>query len=55
MTKYRMYSLDPYGKIGFAEDIVADSVQEAIDLAADVKPNLSKAEIWEGRRLGIFV
>jgi len=51
MSIYRMYSLDSNGRIGFAEDIEADSDDEAIRLAADVKPNPAKAEIWQGHRL----
>ena len=51
MTTYRMYSLDTRGRIGLAVDIDADSVEEAIRLAADVKPDFIKGEIWQGRRL----
>jgi hypothetical protein len=51
MPDYRMYSLDPYGRIGFAEDIKADSDDEAIRLARDVKPDPARGEIWQGRRL----
>lgn len=51
MPDYRLYSLDPYGRIGFSEDIAADSDEQAIRLAHDAKPDATKGEIWQGRRL----
>jgi len=48
---YRLYRLDEWGRIGFAEDIVAESDEEALELASDASPNAKKCELWEGRRL----
>ena len=55
MTTYRMYSLDARGRIGLSADIDANSVEEAIRFAAEVKPNLTRGEIWQGRRLVAMV
>lgn len=51
MPVYRMYSLDDFGRIGFAHEIDAPTDQEAIVMARSMKPNATKGEIWEGRRL----
>lgn len=51
MRTYRLYRLDEWGRIGFAEDIQAETDQEALNLAVDESPNPKKCELWEGRRL----
>jgi hypothetical protein len=43
--------LDEWGRIGFAEDILAETDEEAVKLAADVSPDAKKCELWEDRRL----
>jgi hypothetical protein len=48
---YRMYSLDGVGHISFAEEIAADSDEEALSMVREMKPNALQCELWEGRRL----
>jgi hypothetical protein len=46
-----MYSLDGMGSIHLAEEITADSDEEAISKALERRPDALRCEIWEGRRL----
>lgn len=51
MARYRLYSLDGAGHLSLAEEIVADSDEEAISTARELRPSALQCEIWEGRRL----
>lgn len=51
MICYRVYTLDEWGRIGFAEDFQAESDEQALWLASDVSPRARRRELWEGRRL----
>lgn len=51
MADYRMYSLDEFGKISYAEYISAPTDVAAIALAREIRPDSRKSEIWQGRRL----
>ena len=51
MRNYRIYILDEWGRIGFAEDLQAMTDEAALALAAEVNPRARKYELWEGRRL----
>jgi hypothetical protein len=52
VASYRMYSLDGAGRIrSFAEEIIADSDEEAISTAREMKADALQCEIWEGTRL----
>jgi hypothetical protein len=46
-----MYSLDGGGHLSFAEEIEADSDEEAVSKALELKPAALHCEIWEGKRL----
>jgi hypothetical protein len=48
---YRLYSLDGVGHLSLAEEIMADSDEEAISKARELKPDALQCEIWEGERL----
>ena len=49
MARYRMYTLDDQGGLGWAEEVTVDSDQKALEAARLRK--FRKCEIWEGRRL----
>jgi hypothetical protein len=51
VAHYRMYCLDGMGSISLAEEITADSDEEAISMALEKRPDALKCEIWEGKRL----
>ena len=51
MARYRVYSLDQYGRIGFADEINAVDDQQAILMAKEVKSDAMQWELWEGHRL----
>jgi hypothetical protein len=51
VPRYRLYSLDGVGHLNFAEEIMADSDEEAIATARELRPDAMQCEIWEGRRL----
>lgn len=51
MSTYRIYSLNEYGRIGYAEEIDADGDRSAIDLVRERWPTARQCELWEGRRL----
>ena len=51
MQSYRLYCLDGAGKISFAEDLEAQTDEDAIAEARDRKRNALKCEIWHGSRL----
>jgi hypothetical protein len=46
---YRLYSLDGVGHLNLAEEITADSDEEAISKARELKPDA--LQCWEGERL----
>jgi hypothetical protein len=47
-----MYCLDGAGRINsFAEEIIADSDEEAISKAREMKPEALQCEVWKGKRL----
>ena len=48
---YRVYSLDKYGRIAFADEFSATDDQEAILLAREVKSDAMQWEVWEEHRL----
>jgi hypothetical protein len=48
---YRLYSLDGVGHLNLAEEFEAESDEEAISKAHELRPNASQCEIWEDRRL----
>ena len=50
MRDYRLYCLDGVGKFTAAETILADSDNEAIELARTKKLEV-KCELWERNRL----
>ena len=51
MSDYRLYCLDRDGQITLAEWIEADSDEEAITRARELRPNVYKCEIWQKNRL----
>lgn len=51
MPKYRMYSLNEFGHISYAEDLDADSDREAVALVRELSPRAKICELWENRRL----
>ena len=51
MPDYRIYCLDGAGKIDFAQELSANSNQEAIAKAQQLYRKTLKCEIWQGRRL----
>jgi hypothetical protein len=51
VAQYRLYSSDRVGHLSFAEDFDADSDEEAISRARELRPNATQCEIWEYRRL----
>jgi hypothetical protein len=51
MVDYRIYCLDGAGNIGLADWIQADSDEEAVLKAREIKPNSRKCEIWHKARL----
>jgi hypothetical protein len=51
MVDYRLYCLDGAGKIGFAHWIEADTDDEALTKARELKPDSRKCEVWQETRL----
>lgn len=51
MARYRMYSLDAFGRIGYAEELSASTDEEAIATVREIEPTSKVCEIWDGRRL----
>jgi len=51
MAHYRLYCLDRFGKISFADWIDAPDDQDAVRQAHDLKNGSRQCEVWEGRRL----
>lgn len=51
MSNYRLYCLDGAGKINFAENLTADSDEQAIAEARRRKHSMRKCEVWQGSRL----
>ena len=51
MSDYRIYCVDSEGRIGLADWIQADSDEEAVLKARELKPNRRQCEIWHKDRL----
>jgi hypothetical protein len=51
MADYRFYCLDGDGRIGLADWIVADTDEQAIARAHEMRPAAHKCEIWLETRL----
>ena len=51
MPKYRMYSLNEFGRISYAEDLDAEDDQQAVALVRELSPKARISEVWERRRL----
>lgn len=51
MAKYRMYSLNEFGRISYAEDLDAEDDQQAVALVRELSPKARICEVWESRRL----
>ena len=51
MADYRIYCLDISGHINLADWIDADSDEEAIRKARELKPEAHRCEVWEKSRL----
>jgi hypothetical protein len=48
---YRLYCLDGAGHISFAEVIEAETDEEALARARELKQGALRCEVWDGRRL----
>ena len=51
MADYRVYCLDGAGNIALADWIEADTDDEALAKARELRPNAQKCEIWRKDRL----
>jgi hypothetical protein len=51
MADYRLYSLEGDGHIGFAEWFQADSDEEAIETARQMRPGAQRFEVWNNHTL----
>jgi hypothetical protein len=51
MGEYRLYCLNDRGRLGLAELIPADSDEEAVSKARELKANAQKCEVWCENRL----
>jgi hypothetical protein len=51
MAAYRLYCLDGAGHIGLADWIEADTDEDAIASARDLRPGAHRCEIWLKERL----
>ena len=51
MVEYRLYCLDGFGRIDFAEVIHASTDEEAIAQARVLKRSTRRCEVWQGHRL----
>ena len=51
MAEYRMYTLDQAGRIGLAEQILADSDQQALEKIREMELKFRKCEVWDGHRM----
>jgi hypothetical protein len=51
MVEYRLYGLAGDGKLGLPELIDTTSDEEAIAKARELKPNMQRCEVWQGKRL----
>jgi hypothetical protein len=51
MADYRLYCLDGDGHIGLADWVEADTDEEAIVKARELRPDAHKCEIWLKSRL----
>ncbi len=51
MTEYRIYRLDERGGIGLAEEILADSDQQALEKIGKMNLKFRKCELWDGHRM----
>ena len=51
MADYRLYCLDPAGHIALADWLEADTDEEAVARAREMRPAAHKCEIWQKNRL----
>ena len=51
MADYRLYCLDSDGHIGLADEIEANSDEEAKLKASELRPNANRSELWQKGRL----
>ncbi len=55
MAEYKLYCLDANGRISLAEWFQADSDEDAVRIAHELKPDARRCEVWaEGRLVGAF-
>jgi hypothetical protein len=48
---YRMYCLGATGRLSLAQEIEANSDEEAVSKAREMRPDVLQCEIWQGNRL----
>jgi CO dehydrogenase nickel-insertion accessory protein CooC1 len=51
MVEYRLYAVDGDGNLGLPDLIGATDDEEAIAKARELKPDMRRCEIWQGKRL----
>ena len=51
MGHYRLYCMDGSGKIGLADWFEADTDEEAVHKARELKAGARKCEVWQGTRM----
>jgi hypothetical protein len=51
MANYRLYCLDGAGHISMAEWLEADTDEQAIAIAREMRPEAHKCEVWLQNRL----
>ena len=51
MGDYRLYYLDGAGRINLADWLQADSDEDAIRKAREMRPEAHRCEIWQKKRL----
>lgn len=51
MVMYRVYSLDEAGRLGFCQEVRAETDEAAMALARELVPHAVKCELWQDRRL----
>jgi hypothetical protein len=51
MSDYRLYCLGSDGNLGLPDWLTANSDEEAIAAARELRPDMRKAEIWRKNRL----
>jgi hypothetical protein len=51
VADYRLYSIDGAGQIDLADWISAESDDEAVTKARELRPSASRCELWHNTRL----